>query len=269
MVTSLFAASSVFAFGGGGGDSSSSPQRYQTGVDSFGTHFGGEGQVQIQFSCVDNEQATSDYGLCTCLTENAEFDYTSGKCTCKTGWTQKGASCELVCPEIENCAEYDENCGCQSCKTRYDLQDNVCIFDGKCSDASFTKNECGSGQYCQFEQTACFSDLPKTGVCVSLPEECLNQGDNSLWSCDTSVNWWTAQSVCLSQGKTMVSLNDIGCSTSQSSCASETLSNISHPFWTRDTDGCNVYALITWAGNFILSTDAASGSGLSISVLCQ
>ncbi len=111
---SFLASSLAFAFGGGGGSSSSS-QRYNTGVDSFGAHFGGEGQVQIQFNCVPDEQATSDYGLCTCLTENAEFDYTSGKCTCKTGWTQKGTQCEFACTEIENCTEYNDDCTCKTC----------------------------------------------------------------------------------------------------------------------------------------------------------
>ncbi len=120
---SLFISVSAFAFGGGGGGTASPSARYK-GLDSVGVHFGGEGQVQIQFNCVPDEQATSDYGLCTCLTENAEFDYTSGKCTCKTGWEQKGTQCEFACTEIENCAEYDENCDCARCKAYYKLADN-------------------------------------------------------------------------------------------------------------------------------------------------
>ncbi len=159
VTTSLLAAGSVLAFGGGGGSSSSS-QRYQTGVDSFGTHFGGEGQVQIQFNCVPDEQATSDYGLCTCLTENAEFDYTSGKCACKTGWIQKGASCELVCPEIENCAEYDADCECVKCGTT-----SILNADGKCK-------ACPKGYVSNQEGTKC--DQCADGYFMLLNNQCVS-----------------------------------------------------------------------------------------------
>ncbi len=162
---SLFISVSAFAFGGGGGSSSGSA-RYETGVDSFGTHFGGEGQVQIQFNCVPDEQAPTDWGLCTCLTENATFDYDLGKCTCKKGWrlTKKG-TCEFPCEgefDIVNANGECETCPYKTLPNDERTKCNPCyiapvIAENECLTYSSTENGCDiiitpkpKGTYCMF-----------------------------------------------------------------------------------------------------------------------
>ncbi len=197
MVTSLFAAGSAFAFGGGGGgDSSSSPQRYQTGVDSFGTHFGGEGQVQIQFNCVPDEQATSDYGLCTCLAENVEFDYDLGKCICNTGFIQKKDTCVFditftgtLDTPYNNCLVF-ANGVCQECTTNYYLKGSECVQNcgtsWKVADDNKTCTQCDAGEKCDCGN---WKEADGNGgcVCTNIPN-CTEQNTETCGQCITCAN---------------------------------------------------------------------------------
>ncbi len=197
---SLFISVSAFAFGGGGG--SSGGQRYDTGVSSFGTHFGGNGNADVSFGCGDcAEPDETQGGVCVAKEEGKIYNPLTGKCvddlcynipktTCYLGCAmdlttetavpeyaanglkcttnnKQGACYEGGCDEcavqIENCATLGDNCTCTTCKAGFVLSEDK------------TECACPSGTSLQANGHCCPDgyrlsiDSNNIGTCIACP----------------------------------------------------------------------------------------------------
>ncbi len=141
-------------------------------------------------------------------------------------------------------------------ETTHQCDENI---DNTCS--SWTRNECGRGKYCQFRPGNCTTD-PTGGVCQDL-SACGEKGTyENFWMSDyggsCSPDWWTAQAICASKGKRLVSLSDLGCSRA-SPCLSDTLTalrgaGLTYTTWTTDLyeennpNSCNAFNVYLYYG---------------------
>ena len=182
--TMLLAATSVWAFGGifGGGHKSHN----YNGVNSIGVHIDANGDNTTPDITLANCDAYAGTGLVDNETYNG-------------GYAGLASDNQTQC----------------RCETGSKWSDGACVPSDGASCSSWTTNECGSGYYCQFSPESCEED-PTEGVCqvVSSCGATGTYGDfwmsgqtNSVCSLD----WWTAQSLCISQGMQLVSLQDLGC----------------------------------------------------------
>ena len=118
-------------------------------------------------------------------------------------------------------------CRCPKGK-KWDDSVKACV-DWTCT--NWDTNECGTGYYCKFgspsstngecdESNANFWGS-SSGLCIPIKNLTFSQGDkdyfatigwdpNLVVSAD-SMNWWSANSYCVSQGKELVSPNQWGC----------------------------------------------------------
>ncbi len=218
MGLSFLASSLAFAFGGGGGGGTASPSARYKGVDSFGAHFGGSGQVEIEFTDCNDDKTSADYGLCTCLDPNAKYLIDAKKCVCKGGWKQEGKNCVFTCSgkEVDRCLEYDENCACISCQSGFSVVSGICAFTPNFSGnltppyencltfSNGTCTQCENGYYLQDTEcvtscsagyytkgTSCVQDCGvgykvDGSACVACGTADINQkcgcGENKVWN---------------------------------------------------------------------------------------
>ena len=150
----------AFAFGGGGGGRVSS--QYKRGVSSYGIHFGGEGQVDIDIRDCDEDTETLVDRLCC---PNAHLAINGDTLTCcEAGYMPKGeANAQICChPDEVNkngaCAQPD----CKPCEVRNG--------EGQC-----VPKECGVCQECNESNGNCVPDTSlndescvqygQTGIC--------------------------------------------------------------------------------------------------------
>lgn len=119
----------------------------------------------------------------------------------------------------------------------------------KVTRTSWTTNECGEGHYCKFTPTSAVAD-PTSGVCLPLPDErktyVASDGYEYFMVRDQTsayyYDWWSGQSLCASQGKEMVHVADVHCSTSggyYGSCSDDLLYEL----------GDNLYRRGTWTAD--------------------
>lgn len=88
-------------------------------------------------------------------------------------------------------------------------------------------------------------------------------------------NWLTAQSICTSMGKHLVNLSDIGCEDNESTCSSDTLSEIrnaglTYGFWTGDVISGSPGPTNEWNAWYIEEDNSLSSRGESddYDILC-
>ncbi len=213
-----FSSVSALAFGGGGGGGSNY-NRYQTGVDSFGGHFGGNDQVEIDFSCT----GANDFVQCVC--NDSTKTYADGACVCKSGYKPSGKTCAFACgTPVEGCATYDENCLCSDCGV-LTLQENAetgkkeCVlptpeFSGSLSGNSYYNcvqftdgqcTQCESGYYVQNGTcvTSCENGRApnENGVCtycdLDTLEMCLEFKTNTCECTKCEVAYKLSGSTCI------------------------------------------------------------------------
>ena len=175
----------------------------------------------------------SDFGNETdCTSADKKWCTTAGKCTegeccvsenCNANSCPDGSSVDGAKAGAKTGVFVaGEECVCDNEGQTY-VGGSSCISPGTCD--SWTVNQCGRGWYCEFDTyTATASDYATqmcynnvTGTCKKItisptPIE-LNFGgttDTTIYKYMKSVNWWTAASFCVGDGKQIVSLSDVG-----------------------------------------------------------
>ena len=202
------------------------------------------------------------------------------ECICQLGYV--GNVCELSCPKTASITddslheggsffittEEGDSLTCY-CKTgkKYNTETGECDLDITTSCSSWTMNECGKGKYCWFKRFSADSVYSDSGICEDISEceiydvNITVNGENKTLravgnTTRCSTNWWTAQAICASEGRHLISLSDLGCEkldgyecrSYMSSCNSSfftdlinSLENDTFPYWTVDSDSCPSY----------------------------
>lgn len=239
LLGTILVASTAFAFGGIG---IGKLQRHKSkgGVDAIGVHIDANGSNETPNIILANCDAYAGTGLVDNETYNG-------------GYAGLASDNQTQC----------------RCPTGTKWNDGACIASEGATCTSWTTNECGTGYYCQFNSTdSCDAGI---GICSDISS--CEMYDMNIGSIQFRVaggycspNWWTAQSVCQAEDRTLVSLADIGCSGYEGDeCPSEILENIGNAglseFWSVDKESdCGAwYIYNSDISDDGLAVDAVSG----------
>lgn len=142
--------------------------------------------------------------------------------TCPTGTSARGLGGYAFVMNSNN-----ERCYCSSSGTKWDNSTSTCVAQ---PDICRGHSDCDNGEYCQFSISQINPVPSEGGRCQSLSKcgKITSSGEYSMVKTDgegCTLDWWTAQQICFTLGKKMVTLADIGC-TQGGTCTSAELSNI-------------------------------------------
>ncbi len=142
--------------------------------------------------------------------------------TCPTGTSARGLGGYASVMNSNN-----ERCYCSSSGTKWDNSTSTCVTQ---PDICWGVSDCDNGEYCQFSISQSNLLPLDGGRCQSLSQcgEITSSGEYLMVKIGgegCTLDWWTAQQICFTFGKQMVSPADIGC-TQGGTCTSAELSNI-------------------------------------------
>ena len=155
----------------------------------------------------------------------ANLSYDTNSCICHKRELEvacTSTSCEVCAPgEVYECNTNREKCACgpsyesiycpgsgDDCKVCPKGEVAVCgRFDCFCGKpcTSYSTNECGSGNYCQFSSSD--NDEPGPGACVEITNA--TPVNNGTYLYGPSMNWWSASSWCIGNDRKLITYNTL------------------------------------------------------------
>ncbi len=85
-----------------------------------------------------------------------------------------------------------------------------CSDGGACVECS-TEKHCSDDKICRTESASCFSNVPKSGKCMSDNKKSFKVNGTHYVYFNNSGSWWDARRWCSNAGRRLVSLKDLGC----------------------------------------------------------
>ena len=200
----LFISANVLAFGGGGSGRVAS--HYKSGVDSFGIHYGGDGDVEIDIRDCDDEGETWTGDQC-CPNSFVYIKNGYQKCCNDDGYKLQGGECIKTCPMgfvllgedcVDLCENWDRD-GAPTCARECDWRTGLGIPESE-------DTICGNHMHCSGVDNLCVCDetfvlkdeyscgcpdqyVIESGKCVSL---CANY---EATICKPSCDWTTGEGI--------------------------------------------------------------------------
>ena len=206
-------------------------------------------------------ETAGDASKCTTgamvLTYNADLSTTDSV----SGSGNTGNACTLTASDCLSKALVEGECACAPAAD-----------ETECT--SWTTNECGKGKYCVFSPSGCGDNDHGKGKCKPVTNinsyDSVTVAGHEYMMGSYSDDWWSAQSWCKAHGKTMVSLEDVHCTSS--GCIDTLWEDLGNAapltnIWTTDMyDSCFAFRVPLYSGN--VNGDANRKDG-GYDILCR